>query len=135
MKFRKKQRNKTSSVIWFVPLANVVFLLLFFSAGMQVLSVRPEPAPAKGSIQGTQPAETVTLSILPGRIVLDGKPSQKQALAAIPAGKTIVVSVSPQITYLYLADLLEIIRSSGHADVYFATSPIHNQESIFSIKK
>jgi len=126
MRFRKKQRNRSSSIIWFVPLANVVLLLLFFSAGMQALAVRPEPAAGKVSAQGIQAPEPVTLSILPGRILLDGKPSQKQALAAIPAGKKIVVSVSPQVTYLYLADLLDILRSSGHADIYFTTSPIHN---------
>jgi biopolymer transport protein ExbD len=125
MKFRKKPRNRTSSILYFVPLVNVVFLLIFFFVVMHVLSLEPEAMLQKTShIQ--VPEESVSLAILPGKIMLDGKPSQKQSLAAIPLGKKIVISVSPEIPYLNLAEILDVLRSSGHTNLYFTTSPIHN---------
>jgi biopolymer transport protein ExbD len=127
MKFRKKKKNRISSIICFVPLLNVIFLLLFLSSGMQALAIGPEPLVGKGLSRGMQAsAEPVGLSIFPGKLVLNGHPLQKQDLASIPAGKKIIISISPEITYGYLADILGILRTSGHTNIYFATNPIHD---------
>jgi len=127
MKFRKKLRTRPSSIIYFIPLVNVVFLIIFFSVAIHALSVKLEPVAETGLTQGKlASAEPVNLSVLPGTIMLNGKPVKKQDIVSIPIGKTIIISASPEITFLYLADLLDILRSSGHTNLFFTTSPIHN---------
>lgn len=111
--------------MYIVPLVNVVFLLLFISVIMYFISINPGSLVKKGSPDHAL-SDPAALVILPGKMMLDGKPAEKQALSAIPPKKQIIVTISSEIPYLHVAEILDLLRASGHTHISLTTKSIHN---------
>jgi biopolymer transport protein ExbD len=122
MRFRRNKRLKNKSIFDISPLVNVVFLLLVFLLLAMVVPlglkqntmIGQREIPAVGSM---------VVVILPGKVIIDGKPANDGTLKGLPRNKGIVILASKDISYSRVISILDVLRTSGHTRLSLATKP------------
>jgi biopolymer transport protein ExbD len=125
MRFRRNKRLKNKSIIDITPLVNVVFLLLVF-----LLLAMGVPLGFKQNTMIGQreiPAiSSMVVVVLPGKVVIDGKPVSDKILQGLPRNRDIVILASKEIPYSQVISILDVLRISGHTRLFLATKPVSN---------
>ena len=125
MRFRPNKRLKDKSIIDIIPLVNVVFLLLvFWLLAMGVpLGLKQNPTIGQREIPAIG---SMVVVVLPGKVVIDGKPVSDGTLKGLPRNRDFVVLASNEIPYSRMISILDILRTSGHTRLSLATKPVNN---------
>ncbi len=125
MRFRRNKRLKNKSLIDITPLVSIVFLLLVF-----LLLATGVPLGLKQDTlirQGEDPSgASMVLVVLPGIVVMDGKPMSNGTLQGLPRNRDMVILASKEIPYSRVISILEVLRTSGHTRISLATKPLSN---------
>jgi biopolymer transport protein ExbD len=124
MRFRRNKRQRPGFIITITPLVNVLFLLLMIFALSLGAQLRPDHGFLKRG--GSAPSPSMTVLILPGKVLLDGRTVNDQALPALPRNRDIVIRVGKDIPYSRVAGILERLRSTGHTRLSLATKPVND---------
>ena len=125
MRFRRNKRLKNKSLSDITPLVNVVFLLLVFL----LLAMGVPLGLKQGTLirQGEIPAiGSMVVLVLPGKVVMDGKPVSDGTLQGLPRNRDIVILASKEIPYSRVISILDVLRTSGHTRLSLATKPVSN---------
>jgi biopolymer transport protein ExbD len=125
MRFRRNKRLKDKSLVDITHLVNVVFLLLVFL----LLAVGVPLGLNQGSLIGQgkiSAGSSLVVVILPGKVVMDGKPVNDGTLQGLPRNMDIVILASKEVPYLRVMSILNILRTSGHTRLSLATKPVSN---------
>jgi biopolymer transport protein ExbD len=125
MRFRRNKRLKNKSIFDITPLVNVVFLLLVFL----LLAMGVPLGLKQGTVigQGEIPAiSSMIVVVLPGKVVIDGKPVSDKNLQGLPRNTDIVILASKEIPYFRVICILDVLRISGHTRLSLATKPVSN---------
>jgi biopolymer transport protein ExbD len=125
MRFRRNKRLKNKSLIDITPLVNVVFLLLVFLVlAMGVpLGLKQNTMIGQGGIPAIG---SMVVVVLPGKVVIDGKPVSYGTLQGLPRNRDIVILASKEIPYSRVISILDVLRTSGHTRLSLATKPVSN---------
>lgn len=127
MKFGKTRKDRRTSVLDVTPLVDVVFLLQIFFlltiGSPLMLSEVDLPATISGR---SVVSDTVTLIITPGEVIIDGRPADRPTIMGLPKDREIVIMASRDIPYFKVTDVLDVLRTSGHARLSLATRPVHD---------
>jgi biopolymer transport protein ExbD len=125
MRFRRNKRLKNKSLIDITPLVNVAFLLLvFWLLAMGVpLGLKQSTLIGQREIPAIS---SMVVVVLPGKVVMDGKPVSEGTLQGLPRNRDIVILASKEIPYSQVISILEILRASGHTRLSLATKPVSN---------
>jgi biopolymer transport protein ExbD len=125
MRFRRNKRLKDKSLVDITHLVNVVFLLLVFL----LLAVGVPLGLNQGSLIGQgkiSAGSSAVVVVLPGKVVMDGKPINGGTLEGLPHNMDIVILASKEVPYLRVMSILDILRTSGHTRLSLATKPVSN---------
>ncbi len=125
MRFRRNKRLKNKSLIDITPLVNVVFLLMVFlllATGVP-LGLKQDTPIRQGEVPS---GASMVLVVLPGIVVMDGKPMSDGTLQGLPRNRDIVILASKEIPYSTVISLLDVLRTSGHTRISLATKPLSN---------
>lgn len=127
MRFRKTRKDRRSSVLDVTPLVDVVFLLQIFFlltiGSPLMLSEVDLPATISGK---SVVSDTVTVIVLPEEVIVDGMQADRQTISNLPRNRDIVVMASREIPYYKVMDVMDVLRTSGHARISLATKPVSN---------
>lgn len=127
MRFRKTRKDRRSSVLDVTPLVDVVFLLQIFFlltiGSPLMLSEVDLPATISGK---SVVSDTVTVIVLPEAVIVDGMQADRQTISNLPRNRDIVVMASREIPYYKVMDVMDVLRTSGHARISLATKPVSN---------
>jgi biopolymer transport protein ExbD len=63
--------------------------------------------------------------VLPGKVVIDGKPVSDGTLKGLPRNRDIVILASKEIPYSQVISILDVLRTSGHTRLSLATKPVN----------
>jgi biopolymer transport protein ExbD len=125
MRFRRNIRLKNKSLIDIIPLVNVVFLLMVF-----LLLAMGVPLGLKhGTLIGQREIPAIgsmVVVVLPGKVVIDGKPVSDGTLQGLPRYRDIVILASKEIPYSRVISILDVLRTSGHTRLSLATKSLSN---------
>jgi biopolymer transport protein ExbD len=125
MRFRRNKRLKSKSFIDITALVNGVFLLLVFlllATGVP-LGLKDGNLIGQGGISA---GASMVVVVLPGKVVMDGKPVSHGALQGLPRNRDIVILASKEIPYSQVINILDVLRKSGHTRLSLATKPVSN---------
>jgi biopolymer transport protein ExbD len=125
MRFRRNKRLKDKSLIDITPLVNVIFLLLVFlllATGVP-LGLKQDTLIRQGEVPS---GASMVLVVLPGTVVMDGKPLSDGILQGLPRNRDIVILASKETPYSRVISILDVLRTSGHTRISLATKPLSN---------
>ncbi len=125
MRFRRNKRLKNKSLIDITPLVNVIFLLLVFlllATGVP-LGLKQDTLIRQGEVPS---GASMVLVVLPGIVVMDGKPLSDGILQGLPRNRDIVILASKETPYSRVISILDVLRTSGHTRISLATKPLSN---------
>jgi len=126
MRFRKKRRARSTAAFDTTPLVDIVFLLVIFflltlASPMGLAEVNLPSSMGTGS---TLTPNTVTVVVLPEKILIDGKQGSLESLSGLPRDRDIVILASRDIPYFKVIDVLDALRTTGHSRLSLATKPV-----------
>jgi biopolymer transport protein ExbD len=125
MRFRRNKRLKDKSIIDITSLVNVVFLLLvFWLLAMAVpLGLNQNTPTGPREIPAV---DSMVVAVLPGKVVMNGKPVNENTLKGLPRNRDIVILASKEIPYSQVISILDVLRASGHTRISLATKSMSN---------
>ena len=124
MRFRRNKRLKNKSIIDITPLVNVAFLLLVFwllATGVP-LGLKQNAMIGQREIPAIS---SMVVVVLPGKVVIEGKPVSDGTLQGLPRNRDVVILASKEIPYSRVISILDVLRTSGHTRLSLATKPVN----------
>jgi len=124
MRFRPNKRLKNKSIVDIITLVNVIFLLLVFWLLAMGIPLGLKQNRMIGQTE-TPAISSMIVVVLPGKVVIGGKPVSNGTLKGLPRNRDIIILTSKEIPYSRVISILDVLRTSGHTRLSLATKPVN----------
>jgi biopolymer transport protein ExbD len=124
MRFHRNKGFRKKSIIDITLLVNIVFLLLIFlllAMGVPLGLNQNTP----GVQRGIPAIGSMDVMVLPGKVLINGKPVNNETLQTLPRNRDIIILASKEIPYSRVIGILDVLRTSGHTRLSLVTKPVN----------